>query len=278
MFKKFEEIIEDHKKRNDKSVRVVLIFFIALFLIGQVGVALLIHMTSSAEKLNAIKSYEFTTRHYVIAALQILFVGWWTLSYLKFKQLRSRVSLMDELIVADYKETGMNVPESYITWDETERTSILSKKSGIKIILMVILLIFVRDIFSLPYKSMYIIFIAALMSYEFVALRSSEVIKNFLVSLESHFIRESNLDTPIEQSKTSNTTVIEGIIAAGVFAIISHSLLGGSLFGNILYFFIFLGLYSASNIIKYIENYLMSVVKFADSVRWNRQRTAEMKT
>jgi hypothetical protein len=276
MFKRFEEIIEDHRIRNNKVIGVALIFFLVLFLISQFGAALLILKTSSAEKLDAIGNFELTKRHYIIASMQFLFVGWWTLSYLKFKQLRFRTALMDELIIADYKDIAKNVPDTYITWDKTEHTSILSKKAGIKIMLIMIVLIFAKDIFSLAYKSTDIIFIAGIISYEFVALRSSEVIRKFLMSIKDNYVLESKLEPPSEHTKTLKQQIIEGIIAAGLFVIISHSLLGFSFLGYILYFFIFIGLYSATIIIKGIDKYIMSVAIFADSVRWKRQRTASL--
>ena len=132
MFKSFEEIIEDHRKRNAELARIVSILLLIALLALVFIIGFVLIQGSSAEKLDALSQYKFDSRKYVIALMQLFFILWWIMSHLKFKMLRDRAGIMDDLIRNDYQETGMDAPVAYENWDKTKSNSILSKKAGRK--------------------------------------------------------------------------------------------------------------------------------------------------
>lgn len=270
MSKHFEKIIEDHRKRNIKTVAVLSIFLIVLFSLLIFISALFIIKIKSPQDLTALYAFRLGPKHYVFAFIDAFFVGWWILSHLKFRMLRDRASVIDNLIRQDYEEAGMDFPPTFITWGDCGKNLVLSKKVRSKLLLTLTFLLLISGVFSLGQKSITAILLSGLIAYEIFALLSANLVRTYIHNVDKNYALEAGKGGSSQKPTQLFKLLAEGLFVAGLFSFVIHYLFKIHILENILFSFAFLGLYLSTVMTKDTDRYLMKVAKFADTVRMQR--------
>jgi hypothetical protein len=270
MLKHFHKIIEDHRKRNIKTVLVLSIFFILLFSLAILMSALFTIKIKPAQDWTALYKFKLGAKQYVFAFMEFFFIGWWVVSHLKFRMLRDRASLISNLIRKDYEEAGMDLPATFIIWNGYERNSVLSRKIGSKLMFSLAFLLLVSGMFSLGQKSITAILLSGLIVYEIFALLGGNVVRAYFVKINQNYAIEAKKDPPSEKPTELYKLLVEALFVASLFCFVLYYLFNIHILEKILFSLAFLGLYLSTVITKDTDRYLMKVSKFADTVRMQR--------
>ena len=117
---------------------------------------------------------------------------------------------------------------------------------------------------------MNIILLSGIVIYEVIALLSGEVVRKYFQGVEKNYAQESSDLPPSGGPRSLKKLLTESFIVTGLFSVVVYRILEFKLLDNILFSFIFLGLYAATFIVKNMNSYVREVARFADTVRMNR--------
>ena len=270
MFTKFEEIIEDHRKRSRQTIIIALVAFLVLFVLFNVVFATIVIQRGPASKINALLSWNPTPRQYALSLIEMLMLFWWSWLFLNYKLIQMRASLVSEQMINDYKEGRIEQTIKPASWDDFEQSSFHSKRIGSKLLFAMSALLILSTALSWGRQSMPVILCGGLLIYEIIALLKARSIEAFLLGIEQTYSeRSSKLLSPASLPQMPKYLIL-GLSIGILFGIITNLLFHFNRLESVFFFLAFLGLSAAASLLRGTNKLFMQVVKFADSVRLSR--------
>lgn len=261
MFKRLEEIIEDHRRRNRQTVIVALAVFFLVFLLFNFVFAFWILQGGPRAKVAAILSWQPSGRQYIFSLIEVLLLLWWGWLFLNYKLLQMRLSLVSEHMIEDYKGRQMGIKEP-TPWGRNENPSFFTKQVGSKILLAMTGLLILSILLRLGSYSITLILSIGLVAYEVTAIIQSKKIETFIRSIPQTYTSE-NASFPAQNQKY----LISGLVCGIVLTIAADQLMHFSKYDLIFFFLALSGLCVASVLFAGITRHFMEAVRVADTAR-----------
>jgi len=264
MFTKFEEIIEDHRKRNRQMIVVALVAFLVFFVLFNIVFAFLIFQSGPRSKVDALLSWQPSARQYAFTLIELLMLFWWVWLFLNYKLLQMRVSLVSDHMTENYNKGQIGI-KNPTAWEEFERPSFYSKQVGSKILLAMTGLLILSTLFHVGSHSIPVILSVGLIAYEFTALMKGKKIEAFIRVIPQTYTAEST-----SVPNKIQTYLISGLSCGLVFTIATDQMVHFSNYDRIFFFLAFSGLSVASFLLVGMSKLFMENVRVADSARLNK--------
>lgn len=274
MITKFEDIIDDYRKRNSHLIRKSALIFFGLLIVFIVGMAVVSRIVPLPPKtIEAWQNWKPTPKFYVFALLEYFMLYLWLWFHLNFKLIQSQADFLSDYVSSEYKELNSNRPSIFTPWADLIKNNPLSKRVGLKIYWVTLALLVLSRVMSLGHQSSNVILLGALLAHELVAVLKGQLIEQYLLSLRLNYIDKAEAITVPEEPKIVRKCLLQGLMLGTLSTGTTHLLLQFSNFTNAFFFFFaFSGLCVAAIYLKGANKHFNQIIEFADSVRSERHK------